>query len=138
MACPVLLYNTSGPPNHLAEFGTAAIRKWAEGKLCGGARWTLDSGHRTLKSASLDCRERTDIGESTVPKKPEYEAMRAEECSWEYKPYEPAQYLETPPTQAKWIRRDEHTMRTFIFDAGLTRAIHEHERRAPHIVVARH
>lgn len=73
-----------------------------------------------------------------VPNKGLWKELRSERCSWQYVKYEPKDYRREPPTQAKWIRRHNDTERTFVFDAGLTRAIHEHERREPHIVVGRH
>ncbi|BGP70575.1 Assimilatory sulfite reductase [Rhodotorula toruloides] len=79
MACPALVYRASGNMQHLTDLGITAVRQWADGRLGG------------------------------VPNKPNYTAMQDEQGSWQYEPYDAERYLKTPPTQAKWIRRDAHT-----------------------------
>uniref|UniRef100_A0A0K3CMP9 assimilatory sulfite reductase (NADPH) n=1 Tax=Rhodotorula toruloides TaxID=5286 RepID=A0A0K3CMP9_RHOTO len=89
MACPALVYRASGNMQHLTDLGITAVRQWADGRLGGGSRWTLRSRN--------------------LPNKPNYTAMQDEQGSWQYEPYDAERYLKTPPTQAKWIRRDAHT-----------------------------
>ncbi|BGP32150.1 hypothetical protein JCM10296v2_003930 [Rhodotorula toruloides] len=117
IACPALVYTTQNPYGDRTSLGPKPVTDWALGRLSGGLRWMLRS--------------------QDLPNKPDYTAMRNEGCSWQYEMYLSADYLHKPPTQAKWVRRDEHTQRTFIFDANLTRALHEHEQRIPHICLPR-